>query len=190
MPAESHKKWIVVGIIALLAVVISVVVITTEDPYKPEQKARKITKSSPPPSGPLVDVNPNRIAPMEQVIADTDDPEALASIGDRYFEGGNYSQAIKAYEKVLELNPKDVDTHNDLGLAYYYTKKSELAVNILRKGTELRPDYQRIWLSLGYVALSSGSTEEGRSALNKAIEMDPDTDMGQEAKRLLSLLKQ
>ena len=190
MPAESYKKWIVVGIIALLAVIISVAVITTEDPYKPEQKAKKITRSSPPPGGPLVDVNPNRITPMEQVIAGTDDPEALASIGDRYFESGNYLQAIKAYEKVIELNPEDIDTVNDLGLAYYYTKKTELAMNTLRKGTEVKPDYQRVWLSFGFVALSSGNTKEGTSALNKALELDPDTDMGQEAKRLLSVLKQ
>ena len=189
MPAESYKKLIVVGIIALLAVIISVAVITTEDPYKPAQQARKTPRSSTSPAGPLVDVNPNRIVAMEQIIADTDDPEALAILGDRYFESRNYAQAIEAYKKVLELDPENVDTYNDLGLAYYYTKKSMLAVDTLRKGTEVRSDYQRIWLSLGFVSMSTGNNEEGKAALAKALELDPDSDMGQEAKRMLSLLK-
>ena len=145
MPSQNYKNWIIAGIISLVAVIIAVVVITTEDPYKPAQKARKTTRSSTSPAGPLVDVNPNRIAPMEQVIADTNDPEALASIGDRYFESQNYAQAIEAYKKVIELKPDDVDTYNDLGLAYFYTKRSILAIDTLRKGTEIKPDYHQAW---------------------------------------------
>lgn len=189
MPSQDYKNWIIAGIISLVAVIVAVVVITTEDPYKPAQQARKTPRSSTPPAGPLVDVNPNRIVPMEQVIADTNDPEALANLGDRYFESQNYAQAIEAYKKVLELDPEHVDTYNDLGLAYFYTKRSILAVDTLRKGTEVKPDYQRIWLSLGFVSLSTGNTEEGKSALARVLELDPDSDMGQEANRILSLSK-
>ncbi len=188
MPAESYKKWIVVGIVVLFAGIAFFAIMTTEDPYKPQRTVRK-AKAPSAPGGPLVDVNPNRITPMETIVADNNDPQSLSIMGDKFFESGNYEQAIQAYKKVIELAPNDVDTYNDLGLAYHYTKRSILAVDTLRKGTEVMPGYQRIWLSLGFVAVSTGNTEVGKTALAKAAELDPDSTMGQEAKKMLSLVK-
>jgi tetratricopeptide (TPR) repeat protein len=117
-----------------------------------------------------------------------EDPAYLANLGDKYFESNRFEQAIEIYKKAIELNPNDVDTINDLGLAYFYTKNTDEAVSTLRTGTEVNPSFQRIWLSLGYVLMSSGKNEEARQALQKTINLAPDSGVGQEASRMMGLL--
>jgi cytochrome c-type biogenesis protein CcmH/NrfG len=59
----------------------------------------------------------------------------------------------------------------------------------LRIGTEKDPDFQRIWLTLGFVSAQSGDAARARTALEKARDLDPDNSIGQEAERLLGLLQ-
>lgn len=149
-----------------------------------EKPSREEPAKTTPPSGPIVDYNFQETS-LDRMGVDTDDPQSLAGLGDRYFENGRYQEAIAAYEKVLKLNPNDVDTYNDIGLAYHYTGRSDIAVEKLKKGTEVVPSYQRIWLSLGFVLFSQGRNEEAKPALQKAFELDPGSTVGLEAKNML-----
>jgi tetratricopeptide (TPR) repeat protein len=141
------------------------------------------------PVGPLVDPNFKGTV-LDELEIDSNDPQALALHGDQYFESRQYAMAIEIYEKVLKLNPNDVDTYNDLGLAYFYTGKSNIAVDRLKRGTEVVPSYQRIWLSLGFVLLSEGRGREAKPVLQKAVELDPESTVGREASSMLANIKQ
>jgi tetratricopeptide (TPR) repeat protein len=132
-----------------------------------------------------MDQNYGKISPEDELGEDADNPKALAQLGDRYFEGGRYVEAVDIYNKVLSLDPNDVDTYNDLGLAYQYLKQPDKAIETLRKGSEIMPSYQRIWISLGFVLSSAGNNTEAKTALSKAVELGPDTPVGIEAKRML-----
>ena len=184
---ESYKKWIILGIAATAAIVFIIVVFQPD--YEQEPTVAGTSRMPAGPPGPLIDVNPDRVVPLEEMGVDTKDPEALSVLGDKYFETKRYAQAIELYKKVLELKPDDADTYNDLGLAYQYTGKSDLAIDTLKKGAEVTPSLQRIWLSLGFVYMSSGNTEEAKSVLKKTADMDPSTEVGKEAERMLGLLK-
>jgi tetratricopeptide (TPR) repeat protein len=140
-------------------------------------------------SAPLIELDSTKLLSMQDLNIDLNDPLAMASRGDQFFESGNYPQAIELYKKTLELKPDDVDTFNDLGLAYFYTRKPVMAVDTLKKGTEADPSFQRIWISLGFVLSSSGRIEEAKSALGKAVEINPDNEIGQESKRMIDSLK-
>ena len=114
------------------------------------------------------------------------DPAELAAAGDHAFENGRYPEAIAYYEKAVALDPKDGDSWNDLGLARHYTGKSEEAVAALRKAVVASPSLQRAWLSLGFVLRSMGRRTQSEEALTKAAALDPKSDVGTEASRLLS----
>jgi len=43
-------------------------------------------------------------------------------------------------------------------------------------------------LSLGFVLISAGQTEEARGVLEKTIEMDPASGMGEEARKFIGFL--
>ncbi len=188
MAAEAYKKWIVIGI-AVTVGAIFVFSYMSSPRYKTDVSVERNAKRNTAPPGPLIDTNLNRMPSLEQLEADTDDPRALARMGDTYFEGGNYARAIDIYRKVLVLDPKDIDTYNDLGLAYYYSGQANLALDTLRKGTEIMPSYQRVWLSLGFVLMSMGKNDEARPALEQTAVLDPGTDVVQEEKRMLGQIK-
>ena len=116
MAAEAYKKWIVIGI-AVTVGAIFVFSYMSSPTYKTDVSVERNAKRNTAPPGPLMDTNLNSVSAVDKLAADTDDPQALAQLGDNYFESGNYGQAIEIYKKVLVLNPKDIDTYNDLGLA-------------------------------------------------------------------------
>ena len=150
----------------------------------------RVTANKPPQrTAPLMELDSTKLLSMQELNIDLTDPLAMAARGDQFFESGNYPQAIELYKKTLELNPDDADTFNDLGLAYFYTRRPVMAVDTLKKGTEADPSFQRIWISLGFVLSSSGRIEEAKSALSKAIEINPDNEIGQESKRMIDSMK-
>ena len=117
---------------------------------------------------------------------DFNDAKSLSSAGDKYFESKNYIQAIELYKKALSIDPSDVDTYNDLGLALHYTGNSSMAIETLEKGIRINSTYQRIRLSLGFILMSVGRVEKAKAALTKTRDMDSSSRMGQEATRMLS----
>ena len=119
-----------------------------------------------------------------------DDPLLLGERADRLFAERRYREAIPLYRRVLELTPDDVETYNDLGLALHYLGDSAAALETLRAGAAGAPDFQRIWLSLGFVSLQAQDAEAARVALTRARDLSPDNSVGQEAVRLLGLLEQ
>ncbi len=187
MALESYKKWTIIAVIIIVAgfVILSM----TRPSYKSKESPPDTVLKQPASPGPLISLETEKTRVAAQIKEFSDNPQKLARIGDQYFERNRYVLAIEIYEKVLELNPEDVDTYNDMGLALHSIGKSDEAIEKLKKGTEVDPSFQRIWLSLGYVLVTSGRDEEAKGFFEKTIEMDPDTVMGQEAKKFLGVMK-
>lgn len=123
--------------------------------------------------------------PREQLERD---PALMAREADRLFVARRYPEAIALYRRLLELDPTDSDASNDLGLALHYSGDTDAALSILQAGAEAAPTFQRIWLSLGFIAAQAGNGEQARTALTRARELDPASEVGSEAQRLLDLL--
>lgn len=187
---DSYKKWIIVLIaVAAGGLVIAGLVSRHSGPEKAVPESRRQTSMPSVAPGPMVEQDLGEVVPLEKLGVDTKNPRELSLLGDKFFESSRFNQAIEIYKKVLELDPRDVDTYNDLGLAYHYVNRPDLATEILKKGITVGPSDQRIWLTLGFVNMTSGNKVEAKTALTKAVEMGPRTDIGQEAMRMLGLLK-
>ncbi len=117
------------------------------------------------------------------------DPALLAKLGDERFHQHQYQDAIDIYRQVLAMRPDDVDTHNDLGLALYYSGQPGQALAVLKKGAEQDPGFQRIWLTLGFVQMHTAERPEARYALQEAIKLGAGNKIAQEAERLLVKLE-
>jgi tetratricopeptide (TPR) repeat protein len=116
------------------------------------------------------------------------DPDQLNNAGDELFAQKRYAEAVPYYRRALEVSPGDPDAANDLGLALHYSAQSAEAISVLRAGAERSPEFQRIWLTLGFVSARAGDTAGARDALEKARGMDSSNAVGQEATRLLGML--
>ncbi|HYN78662.1 MAG TPA: tetratricopeptide repeat protein [Lamprocystis sp. (in: g-proteobacteria)] len=123
---------------------------------------------------------------IPQTITETN-PDLLRQRAGTLFAERRFALAIPVYRRILELAADDVETRNDLGLALFYTGDTTGALDTLRQATRDSPQGPRLWLSLGYVALQAGDRPTALEALGRARDLGPDTQIGQEATRLLNL---
>ncbi|MCU7936266.1 MAG: tetratricopeptide repeat protein [Candidatus Thiodiazotropha sp. (ex Dulcina madagascariensis)] len=188
MPKLNMTTWIVIGIFQVFYgfVVFSM----TRSYYQEESAAPRQTATSIPafPAANTIGGPIQRMGGSVAVLPDlsTDDPQLLAQLADSYFAEKNYQQAIKTYERSLEINPDDVETYNDLGLSLHYTGQSARAIEILKTGISKGEGFQRIYLTMGFVQAQTGDKEAAKRAFAKAVELGSDNRVGQEAQRMLS----
>jgi tetratricopeptide (TPR) repeat protein len=188
MISQSQKKIVLFVIVVIL---IGSFILLSQKPERVAEKPVKDDFRQPPvSSAPSTDLSLKEKIYLESLKEDPGNARLHAELGDLYFENKRYVQAIEEYRRAIAIDPVDADSYNDLGLALHYTGKSDEAIKTLKKGTEANSSYQRVWLSYGFILASTGNREEAKPALEKAISLGPDTDMGSEAKRILALLKE
>ncbi len=116
------------------------------------------------------------------------DPVELTRQADEFFVNGQYVRAAELYQQLLTVNPGNVDTYNNLGITLHYLGRSDEALQTLNEGITVDPDYQRIWLTLGYVNAQLGHSRQARTALTTAIEIDTHSEVGQSASEMLQAI--
>ncbi|WP_291999050.1 tetratricopeptide repeat protein [Caldivirga sp.] len=82
---------------------------------------------------------------------------------------GNKSEALKAYERALELNLRQGDASSLLwgGWCAFKLGKYELAYRLFKESIEKEPNYAYSWHSLAVAAFKIGKREEGQVAMAK-----------------------
>ena len=120
------------------------------------------------------------------------DPALIAAVGDAYFGLMQFGPAIEYYKQALAINPDDVDTLNDIGLAEHYEGRSADGLKYIETGITKNPYYQRIWLTKGFIyAYGIGNSEEAVKAWERAKTIDPESGVGKTAgKYIVEFTKQ
>jgi tetratricopeptide (TPR) repeat protein len=134
------------------------------------------------------DGNLDQLASAFPADAANVDPAVLVAHADQLYDNGQYPEAVKLYRQALAAGAKDAATYNNLAITLQNLGRSDEALEALNEGIALDPSYQRIWLTLGFVSGQVGQDEQARSALQKAVEMGPDNDVGRAAAGMLESL--
>ncbi len=116
------------------------------------------------------------------------DADEIARIADQLFAQKRYAAAAEAYRRLVSLRPRDVEIHNNLGLVLHYQGRSREAVEVLEEGVAIDPQYQRIWLTLGFVKSGAGDVGGAKLAFQRAVDIAPDSGIALEAKSMLERL--
>lgn len=86
----------------------------------------------------------------------------------------NVGEAMKAYQKAIELKPDDAATHNNYALALGKAKKFPEMQAELKKAADLDPQNGgKYYYNLGAMLVNSGQGEAAGEAFKKAIELTP-----------------
>ncbi len=83
------------------------------------------------------------------------------------------SQAIAAYQRVLQLDPEHAAAHINLGTLYYNRQEYGLAEEHYRRAIEIDPRYALAYFDLGNVLDETGRVAEAIHTYHAALQLAP-----------------
>ncbi|MEO5358820.1 MAG: tetratricopeptide repeat protein [Nitrospirota bacterium] len=91
-----------------------------------------------------------------------------------YMKDANYGEAALYFRKSLELNPKDLDVINYLGLVLMYTGKNDQALSYFNRGLALKPGTWEMVFNKGLALMALGRAAEAAAAFRETLAINPD----------------
>jgi TolB-like protein len=106
-------------------------------------------------------------------------PDIAQAYAARGFVRGSvfdWAGARADFERALQLDPNDVDALRDYALIVLRpTGRLEEGLTYLRKAAEVDPLNSRAWTSVGSFLVALGRLKEGREVLNRAYQLNPES---------------
>jgi putative PEP-CTERM system TPR-repeat lipoprotein len=93
--------------------------------------------------------------------------------GNRYFEQGQYAEAIVEYRNAVKVDPMFGEAHLQLAEAYARTENPRAAVGEYVRAADLLPENREAQLKAGAVLLLAGQFEEARARADRLMASDP-----------------
>ena len=116
----------------------------------------------------------------EQAAQNPKDPEPRLKLANYLYDQQQWPKAIEWYQKVLELDPKNVNARTDLGTAYHNLGRPQDAMREYRKTLEADPNHQPTIFNSIVVQLEGtrdlGGAQQAWERLNKMNPSYPGLD--------------
>lgn len=93
----------------------------------------------------------------------------LLKMGISQMEAGDYPNALRNLIQAAEINPQDASIQNNLGLAYFFRQRYDLAEQHLRRAIALQPDYTEAKNNLGRSLIELNKPSEAVAVLQNAL---------------------
>ncbi|MDR1774312.1 MAG: tetratricopeptide repeat protein [Clostridioides sp.] len=100
----------------------------------------------------------------------------LFMIGLSYRYLNQLDEAMRYFEKILMLYPKQVDTMSEMGLIYALKGQFEKSIEIFSNALKIKEDPE-ILCNLGMVYLNNGELDEAKYYIERAYELNPDDEV-------------
>ncbi|MBI1764802.1 MAG: protein kinase [Acidobacteria bacterium] len=102
------------------------------------------------------------------------DPAVFIIAGMLYRLNGQYDKALKQYDRLLELNPKDIVWASyNRGRIYSYQGRYEEALAELERGRKVEPEHPLIKTFSASVLLNQGRVDEARALAEETLHQHP-----------------
>lgn len=106
-------------------------------------------------------------------LSGTRDPEILNDIGIGLATAGRAEEALRTFEKVLQLDPKNAVAYQNMGITHLQNGQVDRALAAFHAALALNDRLPRAWNSEGVALEQSGRPREAIEAWKKAVAVDP-----------------
>jgi tetratricopeptide (TPR) repeat protein len=104
-----------------------------------------------------------------------DPDKGIVAVGAQHLQAGRKEDAIAAFRDALNRNPDNVDAMRYLANVYLNEKKNlSDAEALLRRATQIAPDFTAAWTLLGGVLHETNRNVDAIDCFRKAVDLDPD----------------
>ena len=151
------------------------------------QPAQATAQAAAPAAQTQASLDEARVQSLTTILnSDPDDPGAALELANTYFDGQRFEDAVRWYERALELDPQNVNASTDLGVSYYYTNRADEALRQFDYSLTIDAVHAKTLLNQGIVlAFGKEDLDAAAESWARVVELDPDSPEGQTAQRAL-----
>jgi tetratricopeptide (TPR) repeat protein len=137
------------------------------------------------------------LKPLEDAVRQNPaDPAAQIRLANALHDNHLLPRAVEAYKKYLAMRPKDPDARTDLGICYFQQAQADSlhresllgeAASAMEEAFRGAPKpHQPSAFNLGVVYLHLGDMEKSTTWFRKAVEINPESDLGKRAQNMIT----
>ena len=132
------------------------------------------------------------VAPLlEAVNRNPADFDSLVKLGDLYYDGQQFANAIQYYERALAIHPENPDVRTDLGTAYWYTGNADKALVEMETSLRYKPGHPQTLFNLGWVKWQGKADAKGAvAAWKKLLKANPHYPQKQQVEQYIAKAKE
>lgn len=128
---------------------------------------------------------------LEAVNKDPKDFDSLVKLGNLYYDGRQFPNAIQYYERALVIHPENPDVRTDMGTAYWYTGNAEKALAAMETSLKYRPGHPQTLFNLGWVRWQGKQDPRGAiEAWQQLLKANPDYPQRQQVEQYIAKAKE
>lgn len=128
---------------------------------------------------------------LEAVNQNPNDYDSLVKLGNAYYDGQQFQNAIQYYERAVAIHPENVDVRTDMGTAYWYTGNADKAITAMETSLKYRPGHPQTLFNLGWVRWQGKSDPQGAvAAWEQLLKANPDYPQKQQVEQYIAKAKE
>src|SRR5271166_150863 len=127
---------------------------------------------------------------LAQLKTNPNDFETIVKLGNLYYDGQAYPQAIEYYQKALNVQPNNPDVRTDMGTAYWFTGNADQAIANFDKSLAIRPNHPGTLFNLGIVQWQGKKDPKAAIVVwEKLLQTNPDYPQKDQVQSLIERAK-
>lgn len=91
----------------------------------------------------------------------------------RYEQVEKYKEAVRYFDKALEINPNDSESYAGKAVVYLWMNDPDTALQFAKKAVQLAPDNEAAITNLGYIYIQLGITSEAITEYKRFLANNP-----------------
>ncbi len=109
---------------------------------------------------------------LQEIEGDPESANALLSLGDIFFELGNYPRASEFYERYIVLQPDNLDATTDLAASYFSSGKTDQGIQTVNSALSRNPEHVKANFNLGVMLWQGkGDLAAAKKQFQKVVEL-------------------
>jgi cytochrome c-type biogenesis protein CcmH/NrfG len=155
---------------------------SAQSPLQPPQIAPEQQKA-------MVD---KAVAPLlDALTQNPDDFDSIVKVANLYYDGRQYPDAVKFYERALKIQPKNADVITDLGTSFWYTGDVDNAIAEFQTALKYQPGRASTLFNLGIVRWQGKKDPKGAvQAWEELLRRNPNFPEKQKLEEFIERAKQ
>ena len=128
---------------------------------------------------------------LEAVNKNPNDYDSLVKLGNVFYDGQQFANAIQYYERALAIQPENVDVRTDMGTAYWYSGNADKALSELQTSLKYKPGHPQTLFNLGWVRWQGKADPKGAiEAWQQLLKSNPDYPQKDQVEKYIAKAKE